>query len=200
VFDTTGADLVFLVCALVGGGLLLVTVLLDDILGGLLEFFDFDVGGSSLMPMLLAFVAMFGIGGLVGTQVLGLSGAGASVVGVISGIGGAALAFGMFRVLRNSVTESPFSQEDLVGRSAYVSVAIPKTAWGTISMEVEGTTQEFRATSSADIARGQLVHITGVAGNGLIVEPPDPGAPQPGAAPHEESPDETPAPPTETND
>ncbi len=153
-FDTSAADMIFLVCALVGGGLLLITVLLDDIFGGLLEFLDFDVGGSSLMPMLLAFVAMFGIGGLFGTQVLELSSAGAAVVGVLAGVAGAALAFGMFRFLRNSVTESPFSQEDLVGREAYVSVAIPKTAWGTISMEVEGMTQEFRATSSTDIDRG----------------------------------------------
>jgi len=171
VFDTTAADTIFLVCALVGGGLLLITVLLDDILGGLLEVLDFDVGGSSFVPILLAFVAMFGIGGLFGTQVLDLSSGQAAFVGVIAGIGGAALAYGMFRFLRGAVTESPFSQDDLVGRDAYVSVAIPKTAWGTISMEVEGMTQEFRATSSVDIDRGQMVHISGVAGNGLIVEP-----------------------------
>ena len=60
------------------------------------------------------------------------------------------------------MTESPFSQEDLVGRDAYVSVSIPRTAWGTVSMEVEGTTQEFRATSSVDIARGEIVRISGV--------------------------------------
>ena len=178
-FDPSAADMVFLVCALVGGGLLLLTVLLDDILGGLLEFLDFDVGGSSLMPMLLAFVAMFGIGGLFGTQVLDLSGAGAAIVGVLAGTGGAALAFGMFRLLRNSVTESPFSQEDLVGRDAYVSVGIPKTRWGTVSMEVEGMTQEFRATSSVDIPRGEIVHISGVTGNGLIVDSPKPASAEP---------------------
>ena len=182
-FDPSAADMVFLVCALVGGGLLLLTVLLDDILGGLLEFLDFDVGGSSLMPMLLAFVAMFGIGGLFGTQVLDLSGAGAAIVGVLAGTGGAALAFGMFRLLRNSVTESPFSQEDLVGRDAYVSVGIPKTRWGTVSMEVEGMTQEFRATSSVDIPRGVIVHISGVTGNGLIVDSPKPASAEPDAPP-----------------
>ncbi len=170
-FDTTGADLVFLVCALVGGGLLLITVLLDDILGGILDILDIDVGGSSLVPILLAFVAMFGIGGLFGTQVLDLSSGQAAIVGVFAGLGGAALAYGMFRFLRSAVTESPFSQEDLIGREAYVSVAIPKTAWGTVSMEVEGTTQSFRATSSVDIARGEVVRISGATGNGLIVEP-----------------------------
>ena len=168
--DTSVADMVFLVCALIGGGLLLVTVVLDDILGAVFDFLDVDVGGSSLMPIMLAFVAMFGIGGLFGTQVLGLSGTGATLVGVISGMAGAALAFGMFRLLRNSVTESPFSQEDLIGREAYVSVAVPATQWGTISMEVEGQTQEFRATASVDIPRGEVVRISGVAGNGLIVK------------------------------
>ena len=171
VFDTTAADTIFLVCALVGGGLLLITVLLDDILGGLLEFLDFDVGGSSLVPILLAFVAMFGIGGLFGTQVLDLGSGQAAIVRVVAGLGGAALAYGMFRFLRSAVTESPFSQEDLVGRDAYVSIAIPRTAWGTVSMEVEGTTQSFRATSSVDIDRGEVVRISGATGNGLIVEP-----------------------------
>ena len=170
-FEIPTADLVFLVCALVGGGLLLITVLLDDILGGLLDFIDIDLGGGSLMPLLLAFVAMFGIGGLVGTQVLELSGTMAAVLGVASGLAGAALAFLMFRFLRQSVTPPPFSQQDLVGTEAYVSVGIPKTRWGTISLKAEGQTHEFRATSDVDIARGEVVRITGVAGTGLIVAP-----------------------------
>lgn len=170
-FDTSVADTIFLVCAVVGGALLLITVLLDDILGGLLDFLEFDLGGTSLMPVLLAFVAMFGIGGLFGTKVLELSGGQASIVGVAFGAAGGALAWGMFRFLYSSETASPFSQQDLVGRDAYVLVTIPATAWGTISLEVEGTTQQFRATSAADVARGSMVHITGVAGNGLIVEP-----------------------------
>lgn len=189
-FDTTAADTIFLVCALVGGGLLLITVLLDDILGGLLEFLDFDVGGSSLVPILLAFVAMFGIGGLFGTQVLDLSSGQAAIVGVISGLGGAALAYIMFRFLRSAVTESPFSQEDLVGRDAYVSVSIPRTAWGTVSMEVEGTAQSFRATSSVDIDRGEVVRISGATGNGLIVEPAKAAATAP-QAPTDAGQDET---------
>ena len=194
-FDLPIADTIFLLCTLVAGFLLLITVLVDDILGGIFDFLDLDIGGSSLMPLLLAFVAMFGIGGLFGTQVLELSGTQAAIVGVLSGAAGAALAFGMFRLLRNSVTESPFSQEDLVGREAYVSVAIPKTAWGTVSMEVEGMTQELRATSSVDIPRGEIVHIKGVTGNGLIVE-----LPEPSEAKVERPPDSTSDTPTTTTD
>jgi membrane protein implicated in regulation of membrane protease activity len=59
-------DLIFVVCTLVGGGLLLITVLVDDILGGVLDALHvgFDIGGVSLMPLLLGFVSMFGVGGL----------------------------------------------------------------------------------------------------------------------------------------
>ena len=77
-------DLVFVIAALVGGGLLLITVLLDDVLGGLLDalHIDFSIGGVSLMPPLLAFVAMFGVGGIFASQVLDLHGAPAATVGV----------------------------------------------------------------------------------------------------------------------
>jgi hypothetical protein len=59
-------DLVFVIATLVGAGLLLVTVLIDDILGGILDSFNigFDIGGVSLMPPLLAFIAMFGVAAL----------------------------------------------------------------------------------------------------------------------------------------
>jgi hypothetical protein len=64
-------DFIFVVCALVGGGLLLITVLVDDILGAI---FSFDVGGVSLMPLILSFVSMFGVGGLFATQVMDVHG------------------------------------------------------------------------------------------------------------------------------
>lgn len=170
-FDLPIADTIFLLCTLVAGFLLLITVLVDDILGGIFDFLDLDIGGSSLMPLLLAFVAMFGIGGLFGTQVLGLSGSQASIIGIVSGFVGAGIAWLLFRFLRQSTTPPPFSQEDLIGETAYVSVAIPRTEWGTVSLEAEGQMHEFRATSSEDIARGAIVDITGVAGNGLMVAP-----------------------------
>ncbi|HEX4898128.1 MAG TPA: hypothetical protein VFV53_07165, partial [Candidatus Limnocylindrales bacterium] len=77
-------DLVFVLATLVGAGLLLVTVLIDDILGGILDSFNvgFDIGGVSLMPPLLAFIAMFGVGGLFATQVFDIHGGQAALVGV----------------------------------------------------------------------------------------------------------------------
>ena len=165
-------DLIFVLAALVGGGLLLITVLLDDILGGILESLniDFSIGGVSLMPPLLAFVAMFGVGGIFATQVLDLHGAPAAMVGVGFGVVGFAVAYGLFRALRRAEGEGPFSIGDLVGRTGSVSVTIPAGRLGTVYVRAEGQNHELSATAAEEIPAGAAVKVTGTAGMGLVVE------------------------------
>jgi membrane protein implicated in regulation of membrane protease activity len=160
-------DFVFIVCALVGGGLLLITVLVDDILGAVL---DFDVGGVSLMPLLLSFVSMFGVGGLFATQVLDVHGGQAALWGAGFGIVGLGIAYLIFSALRRAEAAEPFSTSDLVGHEAYVQVGIPAGRYGSVLVKAEGQTHEFSATASTDIAAGTVARVTGVAGAGLIVE------------------------------
>lgn len=162
-------DWVFAVAALVGGVLLLITVVFDDILGGLLDGFGFDFGGTSFTPILLGFVGMFGAGGLFATQVLDVHGAQAAIIGVISGVGGAVLAGTLFRVLQRTESADPFTLADLVGGTAYVAVAVPAGRHGSVIVRAEGQTHEFAATADADIAAGRTVEVIGVAGTGLIV-------------------------------
>jgi membrane-bound ClpP family serine protease len=178
-------DLIFVVCTLIGGGLLLVTVLVDDILGGVLDalHIGFDIGGVSLMPLLLGFVSMFGVGGLFATQVLGLHAGPAAIVGTIGGMIGFGIVFVMFSVLRRSEGANPFSTSSLVGRPASVSVSIPAGRFGTVLVKAEGQTHEFSATASVDIATGTPVTVTGTAGTGLIVAPIAPAAPPPATPP-----------------
>ncbi|MBF8290965.1 MAG: hypothetical protein HW391_1933 [Chloroflexi bacterium] len=166
-------DLVFVVATLVGGGLLLVTVLVDDILGGILEslHIGFDIGGVSLMPPLLAFVAMFGVGGLFATQVFDVHGGQAALVGVAFGGVGSGVAYGMFRALRRAEGTRPFSVADLVGREGSVSVAIPAGRLGTVYVRAEGQNHEIAATAAVDIGAGQPVRVTATAGANLVVEP-----------------------------
>lgn len=165
-------DLIFVLAALVGGGLLLITVLLDDILGGILEslHIDFSIGGVSLMPPLLAFVAMFGVGGIFATQVLDLHGAPAAMVGVGFGAVGFAVAYLLFRALRRAEGEGPFSIGDLVGHTGSVSVAIPAGRLGTVYVRADGQNHELSATAAEDIPAGVAVKVTGTAGMGLVVE------------------------------
>jgi membrane protein implicated in regulation of membrane protease activity len=177
--DIPVEDFIFVVCALVGGGLLLVTVLVDDILGAI---FDFDVGGVSLMPLLLSFVSMFGVGGLFATQVLDVHGGVAAVWGGGFGVVGLGLAYGIFSALRRAEAPEPFSTADLVGHEAFVQVGIPAGRYGSVLVKAEGQTHEFSATSSVEIVTGSVVRVSGVAGSGLIVEPI---ASVGGGAPHE---------------
>ena len=182
-------DLVFVLAALVGGGLLLVTVLLDDILGGILDalHLDFSIGGVSLMPPLLAFIAMFGVGGIFATQVMALHGGQAALVGVAFGVVGYVVAFALFRALRRAEGDRPFSVADLVGRIGSVSVAIPAGRLGTVYVRAEGQNHEISATATDDIPQGTAVKVVGTAGMGLVVErmTPQPIVANPNPAPAE---------------
>jgi membrane protein implicated in regulation of membrane protease activity len=166
--DIPVEDFIFVVCALIGGGLLLITVLVDDILGAV---FDFDVGGVSLMPLLLSFVSMFGVGGIFASQVLDVHGGQAALVGVGFGLVGLGVAYVLFSALQKAESPAPFSTSDLVGRDAYVQVAIPAGHYGSVLVKAEGQTHEFSATASTDIGVGSVARVSGVAGSGLIVEP-----------------------------
>jgi membrane protein implicated in regulation of membrane protease activity len=173
-FQVPVEDFIFVVCALIGGGLLLITVLLDDVLGAV---FDFDIGGVSLMPLLLSFISMFGVGGLFATQVLDVHGGQAALVGSVFGLAGMAIAYGIFSALRRAEAPEPFSTSDLIGTDAFVQVAIPAGHYGSVLVKAEGQTHEFSATASTDIPVGTIARVTGVAGPGLIVEPTAPSAP-----------------------
>ena len=191
-------DLIFVVCTLVGGGLLLITVLVDDILGGVLDalHIGFDIGGVSLMPLLLGFVSMFGVGGLFATQVLGVHAGQAAIIGTIGGAIGFGIVFVMFTLLRRSEGTNPFSTSSLVGRTASVSVSIPAGRFGTVLVKAEGQTHEFSATAATDIPSGTPVTVTATAGTGLVVAPlAPPQAPPPAGSP---APAEAPASPGES--
>lgn len=167
------ANTIFVMCVAVGGILLLLTVLLDDILGGVLHFLhiDFDLGGVTLMPLLLGFVSMFGVGGLFGTQLFDLTPGPASVLGVGFGVVGAGVVTMMFNFLRRAEAPPAFSLSELVGQRGRVSVTIAAGRAGSVLLSYGGSTHDISATSDHDIAAGTLVSVTDVAGSILVVTP-----------------------------
>jgi membrane protein implicated in regulation of membrane protease activity len=120
--------------------------------------------------VLLGFLSVFGVGGLVATYVLHAGGAAAALAAVVAGVVGAALAWRLLPVLRES-SPSPLSVRDLVGREASVVVPIPAGRFGSVYVRAEGGTHEYSATASADIAEGTRVTVTGALGSGLVVAP-----------------------------
>ena len=165
------ANSIFVLCAAVGGILLLLTVLLDDILGGLLDFLHlgFDLGGVTLMPLLLGFVSMFGVGGLFGTQLFNLGAGPASLVGLLFGVVGAGVVWLVFGALRRAEAPSAFSLDDLVGHRGRVTVSIAAGRNGSVLLSYGGSTHDVSATSDTDIPAGTTVLVMDVTGSTLVV-------------------------------
>ncbi len=166
------ADLVFGACLLVGGGLLLLTLIFDDLLGGLLNVIHlgFDLGGVSPTPVLLGFVAMFGIGGLIGLHSFSAGVGVATLVGIVAGVIGAGVVFGSFRALRQAESTESFSLQDMVGSTGRVSVGIPASRFGTVLISFAGASHSMGATADSEIPAGRVVKVVGVAGTNLVVE------------------------------
>ncbi|HUY74446.1 MAG TPA: hypothetical protein VMW11_08040 [Candidatus Dormibacteraeota bacterium] len=165
------ADLVFGVCLLLGGGLLLMTLIVDDIFGGLLGaiHLGFDVAGVSPTPMLLGFVAMFGIGGLFGLHGVGAGVGVATLIGVGAGLVGSGVVFGAFKVLRQAESSSTFDLQDMVGSTGRVSVGIPANRFGTVLISFAGSSHNMTATADSEIPAGRVVKVVSVAGGNLVV-------------------------------
>jgi membrane-bound ClpP family serine protease len=166
------ADLVFGACLLLGGGLLLLTLIFDDLFGGILNaiHLGFDLGGVSPTPVLLGFLAMFGVGGLFGLHSLGLGPGIATLVGGAAGIVGGGVVLGAFKVLGAAQSTESFSLQEMIGSTGRVSVGIPANRYGTVLISFAGASHSMGATADAEIAAGRVVKVVGVAGNNLVVE------------------------------
>jgi membrane-bound ClpP family serine protease len=167
------ADLVFGVCLLAGGALLLLTLVLDDIFSGLLGaiHLGFDVAGVSPAPMLLGFLAMFGVGGLFGLHGIGAGVGVATLTGIVAGLLGSGVVFAAFKVLKQAESSDTFSLEEMVGSTGRVSVGIPANRFGTVLISFAGASHNLTATADAEIPTGHAVKVVGVAGTNLVVAP-----------------------------
>ena len=157
---------------MVGGGLLLLTLIFDDIFGGLLNaiHLGFDLGGVSPTPVLLGFLAMFGVGGLFGLHSLGLGAGPATLVGAGAGVVGGGVVLGAFKVLGAAESTESFSLQDMVGSTGRVSVGIPANRYGSVLISFAGASHNMGATADVEIPAGRVVKVVGVAGSNLVVE------------------------------
>src|ERR1700716_137142 len=117
-----GAASIFLICLIAGDGLLLVSVVVGDLLGGVLDALHagLDIGGVGLMPLVLGFISMFGVGGLFCTHVFPTGSGVATHAGIAPRFAGPGFVFLLFGVLALGQGAEPFSLNDLVGQTARV--------------------------------------------------------------------------------
>jgi len=167
------ADLVFGACLLIGGGLLLLTLIFDDLFGGLLNaiHFGFDLGGVSPASVLLGFLAMFGVAGLLGLHSFGLGSGAATLVGLIGGAVGGGVVLVAFKALAAAESTESFSLSEMIGSTGRVSVGIPANRLGSVLISFAGSSHDIAATADAEIPAGRIVKVVAIAGNNLVVVP-----------------------------
>ena len=123
---------------------------------------------ATLMPIVLGFLAMFGIGGLFGVA-LGGDVAVQAVLAFIAGASGASLVMAIFSALHRAQGPQPTGLRDLVGRRASVVVSIGRDMRGTVQLKYDGAVQTLPAVSDSPIQRGADVVIVGVRGMAITV-------------------------------
>ena len=160
------ANAVFLICITTAGLLLLAGLLLDDEVGPLLDFLRLRRGprGVPVVAYVLAFIAGFGIGGLLGTSALNAEAIPAAVLGLVGGLLGILLVWANSdarKRLKASATPK-VDLDDLIGRRGRIAVDLRSNALGTVSLSYRGTEREFPATAISDIPAGSVVVVDDV--------------------------------------
>ena len=171
-FTLNLADTIFLFCLLGGGALMLLSIVLGevtDVFGGL--GVDLEFAGVSIVAPLLGFVALFGAGGLFGTQALKVGDGTAGFVGLGTGVLGFVFVFAMLRIFRRSESGPEFRMESLVGSSGRLTVRGSPGRAGEVELRAMGANRRFIARSEKELATGALVTVTGVTGDTLTVAP-----------------------------
>ena len=167
------ANSLYVVCLAVGGLLLLMSIVLDDYLDRSLDRLRirFEIGGASFVQLLLAFLAAFGIGGLIGTQVAHVGVSTSALFGVAAGLIGVVLVGALFAFTRRRGMAPGFELDDLVGRRGMVEAAISPSEAGFVSVTYAGAAQQYPASSDEDIAPGVTVMVTDATATFLVVAP-----------------------------
>ncbi len=174
--------LIYILIALTGLFLLLVMLFVGEVFGG-----DHDVGGHEIghdadgggpsvfsIRIMSSFLTAFGVGGVV-ARYYNLSHPAASGVGIVCGVGMAAIVYQFAKLLYSQQASSDLRMHRLVGTMAEVSVAIPAGGVGQVVVSSGGARSEHiaRSADGRAFARGMTVMITSLGGDSVTVGPAD---------------------------
>jgi membrane protein implicated in regulation of membrane protease activity len=178
-FAYHGLEFFFLVCALVGGILLLMRLLLMVVGFGAdgdsldLHHADSDIGFKLLsIQGITAFLTMFG---LVGFSVLRGTSLGATVAviaAMIAGLGSAWIIGRVFIAMLGLQSSGSVGVEQAVGCTGTVYSNISKQGSGSVQITIAHRLREFDAVSANgdEIATGTAIKVARVSGSLLAVE------------------------------
>lgn len=174
IFTSFGLATIFLIIGSLGFLFLLISFLIGD----LFEFFDFDLDldtshdfGLFDSRVISMFLAAFGGFGLIGSA-LGFGALVSTLFGLLGGVAFGAVVFYFGKLLYSQQSNSSVTMEDLVGRTAQVTVPILPNQLGQV-MFIIGEERVERLARSADnteIKVGTYVRIDSFAGDSVLVK------------------------------
>lgn len=172
-------DLNLLTLFAVIGGVGFIFLLASLVLGDVFEMFgaEAEIGGDGAdfglfdSRVIAVFITAFGGFGTIGVW-SGWGAVGSSLLGLLGGIvfGGVVSAFGRFLIGQQSSTT--VTDNDLIGRTAQVTVAIKPGELGQISARIgdERIDKLARTAGGEAISTGAIVKVAAIAGDSVIVE------------------------------
>jgi membrane protein implicated in regulation of membrane protease activity len=178
--------IIYATIAAVGFLFLLIMLFVGELFGGDHEWSAHDVptdhveadhgGGPSIFSarIMAAFVASFGVGGVV-ARYYRFTHPASSGVGVVSGLALSSIVYQFAKFLYSQQASSEMRMSTLVGQFAEVSVSIPAGGVGQVALTFGGERTEHvaRTADGRALTRGAEVVITGLRGEGVVVATPD---------------------------
>lgn len=178
--ETAGLELVFVLCALIGGGLFLLWFMMTMFLGGLGDIaegvFDFEIGDSDMsfkaltLQGILAFVMMFGLTGHAAINA-GSSHQMSMLAGFIAGLFSLWVVGKLFEGFQKLEMSGNVDAENAIGASGSVYLKIPAEGEGKVEVNFQGKRHVRDAVSKGgeEIPTGALIEVVGLVGDRLQV-------------------------------
>jgi hypothetical protein len=172
----------FLVCAVVGGGILLLQLLLSlfglgdhDVLGFHLDGSVGDALELLSLRVLAAAAAFFGFAGMVVQQRGGGDGA-ALAAGLLCGAAAGGGVAAVMRAMKRAESDGAVVLERAVGQAGVVYLSIPGGPGqpGKVHLTLQSRTVECRAVAERSLPTGAQVVVVGVVGPDLVEVVPQP--------------------------
>ena len=173
------ANLNLLAVFLIIGGIGFVFLLASLVLGDIFDMFGGDAGPASAdvdfgfldSRVIAVFITAFGGFGAIAVQ-MGFGAAASSGFGLFGGVVFAAVVSLFGKFLIGQQASSSVTDDDLIGKTAQVAVAIKPGEIGQISVRIGDERVEKIARSGGDeeIKAGTLVRVAAIAGDSVIVE------------------------------
>lgn len=161
----TNPSLMYWILLGTGFFILLVSFLLDGI-------FNFGDDGS-ITPAIGVFLTLFGSTGIVALNMFKMGVPGSVLTAlVVSTVGSAGFYFGVLRVLYGHESTMEDRREDLVGKTAEVSVGMSPESLGQITFVTPSgrTTASARPLGNKTIRQGTLVQVVSCVGTVYVVK------------------------------